>query len=98
MVFGQGAHLELGDIRVFTSEPGRGHPPEFWAKCAADRIVAVSNNAPPPIRDQARAFKDQIEIVILSTIRSALHERKAYDALNAGKVSEAAAQAVREGA
>jgi hypothetical protein len=59
------------DVSVVTSDNG-GHPPEFWAKRAAERIVQVSNTAPPVIRDQAIAFQSQVEQVILDHIKRAI--------------------------
>ena len=50
----------------------RGHPPEFWAKLASDRIVQVSDSAHPAIREQAVAFKDNVEKVILLYMKRAI--------------------------
>lgn len=50
----------------------RGHPPEFWAKLAADRIVQVSDSAHPAIREQAVAFRDNVEKVILLYMKRAI--------------------------
>lgn len=58
-------------VHVETSSNG-GHPPEFWAKRAADRIVSVSETAHPAIREQALAFKDLVENVILDHINRAI--------------------------
>ena len=61
----------IGSAMVFTTDNG-GHPPEFWAKRLTDRIMYVSQYAPPPIRDQAQAFKDQIEQIALFYIKEAI--------------------------
>jgi hypothetical protein len=87
-----------GKLKLWVSEPGRGHPPEFWADRAMERIMSVADSAPQPIRDQAYAFKEQVARVVLEAIKNAVAERKIYDAMNAGKISEAASQAVKEGA
>lgn len=58
-------------VDVATSENG-GHPPEFWAQQAAKKIVQVADTAPPAIKDQAIAFKDQVEHVILDYIKRAI--------------------------
>jgi DNA-binding protein Fis len=50
----------------------RGHPPEFWAKLAADRIVQVSDSAHPAIREQAVAFRDNVEKAILLYMKRAI--------------------------
>lgn len=59
------------NVDVMTTDNG-GHPPEFWAKRAADRIVQVSSTAHPAIRDQAIAFQSQVEQVILDHIKRAI--------------------------
>lgn len=58
-------------VEVMTTSNG-GHPPEFWAKRAAERIVQISESAHPAIRDQAMAFRNDLEQVILTHIRLAL--------------------------
>jgi hypothetical protein len=58
-------------VDVETSSNG-GHPPEFWAKRAADRIVSVSETAHPAIREQALAFKDLVEQVVLDHMKRAI--------------------------
>jgi hypothetical protein len=58
-------------VDVHTSSDG-GHPPEFWAKRAADRIVSVSETAHPAIREQAVAFKDLVEQVVLDHMKRAI--------------------------
>jgi hypothetical protein len=58
-------------VDIHTSSNG-GHPPEFWAKRAADRIVSVSDTAHPAIREQAVAFKDSVEQVVLDHIKHAI--------------------------
>lgn len=58
-------------VDVHTTSNG-GHPPEFWARRAADRIVSVSETAHPAIREQATAFKDLVENVILEHMKRAI--------------------------
>jgi hypothetical protein len=58
-------------VDVVTSDNG-GHSPEFWASRAAQRIVHVSDSAPPVIADQARAFQKQVEQVILYYMKQAI--------------------------
>jgi hypothetical protein len=50
----------------------KGHPPEFWARRCVERLIQVSENAPPEIREQAAAFKDQMEHVILFHVKRAI--------------------------
>jgi hypothetical protein len=70
MVGSQGNTGEF-KVDVHTSSNG-GHPPEFWAKRAADRIVSVSETAHPAIREQAVAFKNLVEQVVLEHMKSAI--------------------------
>lgn len=58
-------------VDVATSSNG-GHPPEFWAKRCVERIVRVSETAPPAIRDQALAYQNQLEHVILLHMKCAI--------------------------
>lgn len=60
-------------VDVATSSNG-GHPPEFWAKLASDKIMSVSDTAPPEIREQALAFKARIEAVVLYYIKEAVKD------------------------
>ena len=46
-------------VEIHTTN-NRGFTPEEVAKRCVDKIVEVGDNAPPVIRDQARAFKDHL--------------------------------------
>lgn len=70
-MFGSQGSAEAFRVEVATSSNG-GHPPEFWAKRAADRIVSVSETAHPAIREQATAFKELVENVILEHMKRAI--------------------------
>ena len=70
MVGSQGS-MGAFKVDVHTSSDG-GHAPEFWAKRAADRIVSVSETAHPAIREQAVAFKDLVEQVVLDHMKRAI--------------------------
>lgn len=58
-------------VQVHTTS-GRGFTPEEVAARCADRLVAVSDTAPPVIRDQARAFKVQVEKTVAHYMREAI--------------------------
>jgi hypothetical protein len=60
----------IGNVQVVTSEGG--HQPEFWARRASERILQISDSAPQPIRDQAYAFRNQMEAVILHYMKEAI--------------------------
>jgi len=51
---------------------GKGHPPEFWAHRCVERLIQVSENAPPEIREQALAFRSQLEHVVLFHMKRAI--------------------------
>jgi hypothetical protein len=69
-------------VTVHTTE-GRGFTPEEVAARCADKIVAVSDSAPPAIRDQALAYKKAVEAVIAQYMREAIRSDRTtvYNAL-----------------
>ena len=50
-------------VGVVTTE-GRGFTPEELASRCADKLVYVADTAPPAIRDQARAFKVEVQKIV----------------------------------
>jgi hypothetical protein len=77
--------LSLPETPVVTvrTTQNRGFTPEEVAVRCADRIVAVAENAPPAIRDQAVAYKKAVEIVIAQYMREAIRSDRTtvYNAL-----------------
>ena len=65
--------MELGDINfeVHTTS-GRGHTPEEVAEFALDKIMYVSKDANPLIREQAETFKDYIRQVLVKYLKQAV--------------------------
>lgn len=55
----------LGDIKAM-GVSGRGFTPEELADNAVDRIISISVNADPVIRQQAEAFRANIRAVLVS--------------------------------
>jgi hypothetical protein len=51
----------------------RGHTPEEVAARCADKVMRVSMDAPPVIRDQAFAFKEQLEKTLSFYMREAIN-------------------------
>jgi hypothetical protein len=51
----------------------RGSTPEEVAQRCADRIISVSDGAPPVIRDQAFAYKAQLEKTLSYYMREAIN-------------------------
>ncbi len=64
------AEAQLGSIQVHTVS-NRGWNPEELAGRAVDRIVSVGDSSHPVIRDQARAFKENIRQVVEFYLREA---------------------------
>jgi len=67
------AFMAMGtpSVGVHTTS-GRGFTPEEVAGRCADKLVSVADTAPPEIRDQARAFKANIEKVVAHYMREAI--------------------------
>ena len=63
--------ITLGKIGVETTQ-NKGHDPEFWAAQATKKICDLSDNAPDHVKQQARAFQNQVYTVILYTIKNAI--------------------------
>jgi hypothetical protein len=63
-VFEANGQGDLGTVKVFTSNEG-GHSPEVMADMAMNKIITINEKAPPPIRDQAMAYRDNVRNVIL---------------------------------
>ena len=61
----------------------RGLTPEELAAMCSDKIVSVSDSAPPVIRDQAHAFKGRVESVVAHYMKLAVQNDRVtvYDAL-----------------
>jgi len=55
---------ELGNALVFTSNNG-GHSPEDVAEMALNKIMMVSDSAPPVIRDQAYAHRQSLKEILI---------------------------------
>ena len=70
-------------VSVRTTD-NRGFTPEELAEQCVERIVSVSDNAHPGIRDQARAFSKHIEKLIAYYMRQAIRSDRTtvYNAVN----------------
>ena len=86
---------EIQDPLVFTSN-NRGHSPEEMAEMAMNKIMVVSKDAPPVIRDQAIAHRDKLkEILIFYMNRMAQSERTTIWALMRQQGHEDMAEIIR---
>jgi hypothetical protein len=50
----------------------RGFTPEETAKRCVDKIIGISNNAHPAIRDQAHAYRKEMETIIALYMKQAI--------------------------
>jgi hypothetical protein len=68
------ARMELPKTPIVSvhTTSGRGFTPEEVASRCADKLIFVSDQAPPAIRDQARAFRSNIEKVVAHYMREAI--------------------------
>jgi predicted metallopeptidase len=69
--------FQVGLINVMSSDNGPLSA-EQWAKLAADKIMHVGNKTEGPIRDQALAFKNNIQKVIEYYITQAVQSNERY--------------------
>ena len=69
-------------VEVVTTQ-NRGHSPEEVAELCIDKIVGISATADPIIRQQAQAYKTQIEQVIVYYMKPAIKSDRTtvYNAL-----------------
>ena len=58
-------------VAVKTTE-NRGFTPEELAQQCVEKVISVSDNAHPGIRDQARAFSKHIETLVAYYMRQAI--------------------------
>ena len=65
----------IGSIGVDTQQ-NRGHPPEYWAERATDRICGISENAEGHVRQQAEAFRVAIYNTILYYIKQGINSER----------------------
>jgi len=75
-VFDISSSASVGNIEVLTTD-NKGHSIEEVAQMAADRILYVADEAPPPIRDQAMAFKDTLKQTLIYYMRQAVEQDRA---------------------
>ena len=67
---------QVGSVNVHTSEKG-GLNNEQIADLAVDKIVSISDQAPPHIRQQAQQFRDHLKKVLYHYILLARKEERA---------------------
>ena len=67
--------VETGSVNVMTSNEG-GLSTEQIVELAMDKIMKVSDTAPPAIRDQAEAFQNHLRVVFYQYMELARREER----------------------
>ncbi len=67
---------KIGSPFVVTSSNG-GHSPEQVAELCVNRLIQISETAPPELAQQARAFREQMLAVVLHYVKLAAAEDRA---------------------
>ena len=75
-MFDISSSVSVGNIEVLTTN-NKGHSIEEVAQMAADRILYIADEAPPPIRDQAQSFKDTLKQTLVYYMRQAVEQDRA---------------------
>ena len=75
--------MSVGSVGVKTTN-NRGFTPEEVAELCVDRLMIVSNDAPPAIRDQALAHKEHMKAVIAVYMKQAIQSDRTtvYNAIS----------------
>jgi len=71
-------------VVLVNTTKGRGFTPEELSEQCVQKLISVSDTAPPAIRDQARAFSKHIETLVAYYMRQAILSDRTtvYNALN----------------
>ena len=67
----EGVTLSPGIVEVQTTQH-RGFTPEEVAERCLDKLLSVSDTAPPAIRDQAIAYKNHLRAVLVFYMKEAV--------------------------
>jgi hypothetical protein len=88
--------FQLGQVMVSTTD-NRGHDAEFWATETTKKIVGISSEADPHIRQQAEAFRNQVYTLILLGMKNAIaSDRVTIRGLLASQGHEDMAKIIKE--
>jgi hypothetical protein len=69
-MIGQESSSGLGQVKVFVAE-NRGFTAEEIAERAIEKIIFVGNESAPEVREQALAYKAQIQEVLVKYLKDA---------------------------
>ena len=75
-MFDISSSVSVRNIEVLTTD-NKGHSIEEVAQMAADRILYIADEAPPPIRDQAIAFKNSLKQTLIYYMQQAVEQDRA---------------------
>ena len=75
-MFSVNVGASLGDISVATSDEG-GLSSDQLAEMARRKIIYVSQDAPPAVREQAQVFSERVEQVVKHYVDLARNEERA---------------------
>ena len=64
--------LNVGLVEVNTTN-NRGFTPEEVAERCLNKLISVSDTAPPAIRDQAFAYKENLRAILIFYMREAVN-------------------------
>ena len=82
---------------MVSTTDNRGHDVEFWATETTKKIVGISSEADPHIRQQAEAFRNQVYTLILLGMKSAIaSDRVTLQGVLASQGHEEMAKIIRE--
>ena len=62
---------EIGPVTVHTTQ-NRGHSPEEIAEMCVNKIVHISQDAPPHVREPALAFREKVKAVVAEYMHRAV--------------------------
>ena len=65
------ATTAVGNVMIATTS-NRGHTPEELAERCAERLISISQDAHPALRDQALAFKADITVLLTKYLKEAV--------------------------
>lgn len=71
-MFQASMNLPLPPIVSVSTTDGRGHTPEELAEFCANKLISVSEDAHPAIREQAKAFRAAIVHVVTRYMKEAV--------------------------
>src|SRR5210317_1537142 len=70
-------------VVLVNTTKGRGFTPEELSEQCVQKLISVSDTAPPAIRDQARAYQKHVETLVAFYMRQAIRSDRTtvYNAL-----------------